>query len=67
MPGAAYYLRTGWDLSDTQQRNRCFAELVDLKPELVVGSPSCRWPSSMQAISEARVDPVNREQMINED
>ncbi|MFM7982950.1 MAG: hypothetical protein ACKPKO_26860, partial [Candidatus Fonsibacter sp.] len=47
-PGAAYDLRLGWDLSDSQQRRRCRLDLVEQDPYFILGSPLCKSFSILQ-------------------
>ena len=50
IPGTAFDLRTGWDLSTDNGRNECWKQLHLELPELVIGSPPCRAFSTLMAL-----------------
>ena len=41
LPGTAFDLRTGWDLSQERDQQRCWQQLHAELPEFIVGSPMC--------------------------
>ena len=50
VPGAAFDLRTGLDLSQDEQRAACWQRLEEDDPEFIVGSPMCGPSSALQAL-----------------
>ena len=51
-PGAAYDLRTGFNLSKPATRAKVWADLERQKPQLVVGSPMCAAFSTLAAMQD---------------
>ena len=66
LPGYAIDLETGWNLLEKTQRLSLLRSLEEEDPYVVTGSPPCGPFSALQGLNEGRVDPVKRQQRLDE-
>ena len=64
LPGTAFDIRQGWDLTTSVGRQSCWEALASERPELVIGSPPCAQFSVLQALNNK--DPQVRQQALAE-
>ena len=66
LPGYAIDFKTGWNLLEKTQRLSLLRSLEEEDPDVVTGSPPCGPFSALQGLNEGRVDPVKRQQRLDE-
>ena len=59
-PGSAMDLRTGYDFSTKEDRERARQQIRKEKPKLLVGSPECKMFSTLQHLSPWTVDKAKK-------
>ena len=52
VPGGAFDLRTGWDLSNPEEVAACWRILEKMKPTFILGSPKCAPFSQLQHLNK---------------
>ena len=53
--GGVFDLRAGWNLSSEVQRKKCWAQIQELDPYLVIGSPICGPDSNLHNLQGGKV------------
>ena len=59
-PGSAMDLRTGYDFTKKEDRDRAWRKLEEEKPKLLVGSPECKMFSVLQNLSPWTVEKAKK-------